>query len=208
VRWSACFAALATLATLQGCGSGKGERKDRRSSPTDRARSEVKPLREASMPNSTDNPAERPGVEVYRPQKLESTQYNMNSNSVVDRHTGDTLQITRIGYAGGPGAFKFRDSSNNVTGNGTFLSLNRGDVSGYEITSILLSSDNFTSFRSREEYNASKLANLFGALAEAQERSAQPESETGQHEYMSVIDARPKTVSEINPRTGQRRIEQ
>ena len=140
------------------------------------------------------NPAERPGVKVYRPKKLDNLHYDSARRMVTDLDTGDRLALT-LGHAGGVAQYGFSNEKTGWIANGGYFSWGGSGLTVYEVATLrkreaVGSSDHL----SRSEFEISRLAELFRASADA----ALP----NHPRVVWVVDSRPATPDDINPQTG------
>lgn len=142
------------------------------------------------------NPAERPNVEVYRPRKLANVKYIAAANAVKNLDNGDAL-IVITGHAGGPGRYTYSNEKTGLIAYGGYTTWSDGRRSVYEVLSLLSEHTTGAPHRARSEFNIGCMAELFRARADA----ALPKH---QREIL-VVDARPATPGDIDPRTGMLR---
>lgn len=207
--------------TLAGCSMPSDEQADKnrgKSMPSRKA--EVKEANVSDQRWPSGNPAEWPGVKVYRPRKLEHTSYDRSTDTIVDLDTGDAL---KLGKQLGPGdeerSFGFYNQKTGPYGGGFFVSFGAGDSEIYAIIRIGTGLGAERRYRAREEFDVSRLAELFRAhynlqidhmrqhrtrrLAELFGAQYTPPKSLGKP--VLVVDARPEKVSEINPQNGTRK---
>lgn len=200
------FSAL--LLTSCSAGGDEGDSPDR---DTERPGSKVvgasKEAEVEGTERQPDNPAEREGVKVYRPERLADISYDQNKRAVVDLETGDRLVNNRVGHAGGPGLFGFSNERTGEIAGGEYVVWDSNGVTVFEVTKLVIWVGKKHQYLAREEYEISRLAEMFRALREAQYRKAQPHSKTGFRKEVLVVDSRPKKISEIDPVNGQPKVE-
>ena len=117
------------------------------------------------MIHETPNPAERPGVKVYRPEPLPNATYDAATNRVIDLDTGNRLTV-RSGHAGGPGRFGFSNQESGPIAGGSYSLWSSEALIVYEITGLATSEPGFPA-RARSEFDSSPIADLFRARYDA-----------------------------------------
>jgi len=196
------LAALIVTLSLSGCGRS-GQRGNGQETSRVRVDHSATKMKEAGVANPSGNPAERPGVTVYRPKALPHARYDMGQPSVVDLDTGDML-VLKSGHRGGAGTFGLSNERTGGIAGGLFQSWSTQDVTVFEVTALSIADDGFRRFRPRGEYNLTRLAEMFRAIKEAGYRVAQPQSKTGYRGQVLVVDSRPNRADEIDRMTGKR----
>lgn len=147
-------------------------------------------------------PADREGAKVYKPKPLSNLRYDMNSSSVADLDTGDKL-ITKSGHAGGVGTFGFSNPTVGLIASGGYRYWGSTDRSVFEVTWIRTTVEGVHQYRAREEYDISRIAEMFRALKDEMVRRARPIVGNNPYREVLVVDSRPEKISEINPVNGQ-----
>ena len=146
------------------------------------------------MSQESGNPAERPGVTVFRPEKLANVAYDAETSRVIDLDTGNRLSV-KSGHAGGPGQFGFSNQETGPIAGGSYSLWSSEDLIVYEITGLATSEPGFPT-RGRSEFDSSPIAELFRARFDA----VSPKHTR----TVLVVDSRPETPGEPNRATGAR----
>lgn len=155
-------------------------------------KSEVKEANVSDQRWPSGNPAEWPGVKVYRPRKLEHTSYDRGSRTIIDLDTGDALTLSRpIGPGDEQRTFGFYNQKTGPYVGGVFVSWSNSDLSVCAITSIRAAVDGDGKRLTRDDYDIERLAEMLGVLAGQFSHS--------RHKQLLVVDARPEKTSVTHP---------
>jgi hypothetical protein len=145
--------------------------------------------------SGSGNPAERPGVDVHRPEKLRHVRYDRGERTILDLDTGDRLKLVSP-FRESPGHFVFSNEGSGFIAQGSYFEWNNSDTSVYEITAVSSSRDGELRYFARTGFDISTIAALFRAALDA----AWPD-----HGGKTlVVDARPATPADMDPKTGSR----
>lgn len=176
--------------TLAGCSMPADEQADKnRGKSMPLRKTEVKEANVSDLGWRSGNPAEWPGVKVYRPKKLEHTSYDRSSRTIIDLDTGDAL---KLGKQLGPGdeerSFGFYNQKTGPYEGGFFISWDilSDNLQVWAITSVRTTKNGQREERGREEFDIGRLAEMFRALNAHDTR-------------VLVVDARPEKASEAHP---------
>lgn len=196
---------IAVCASLLLMGCGTDNKNDTPNDQTKQRRlDDAAASKEADMDEDVvrqpNNPAKREGVKVYRPKKLQNVRYNRGDRTLIDLDTGDELVISSPGHAGGPGQFGFSNERTGSIAGGSVIYWSDVGIGVYEITAIRRTVDGKRQYRSREEYDIGRLAELFRAKYDQNDPSHRRE--------ILVVDSRPEKISEIDPQNGIRKAAQ
>lgn len=146
-----------------------------------------------AMPNGgkyPGNPADRPGVKVYRPEKITTIEFDPKIRRVLDTSNGDFL-ITRSGHAGGVGQWTFGNLKTGGIAYGGFYSSGGGyGPTIYEIPSLKTGLGYKFPHLSRSEFDLGRIAELFRAEKDAVAPNHGVE--------VLVVDSRPETPNDDN----------
>jgi hypothetical protein len=154
-----------------------------------------------SVERPSGNPADRPGVKVYRPEQLTNVRYDRETDTIVNLDTGDSLKVTPP-FRESPGHYVFSNEKTGDIAFGGYLSGTGGslDREVFEITSVhpfdMPAGVTGQWFLARAEFDVSPIAELFRARLDA--------TSPNHRRNVLVVDVRPETPAEIDRQTGSR----